>query len=176
MSGTGNSPALPNLTDKLIERLHRALLLSRNPRRDRAILQLFLHYGCTLKDVIDLREEDVDLTAGRVRWRNGREVWTDLHPDAQGAIRDYCLRERRDNSERLFTTRLGHPLSRAQVMQFFRFLQRESGLANLNPKSMRERRRQMLSHQEPLQAWLAMRRRPAPGANRGAPGETSRGA
>lgn len=166
MSGTGNSPALPNLTDELIERLYRALLLSRNPRRDRAILQLFLHYGCTVKDVIEVRQEDVDLAAGHIRWRNGREVWTALHPDALGAIRDYGLRERRGSGERLFTTRLGHPLSRAQVMQLFRFLQRESGLTNLNPNSLRDRRRQLLSRQEPLQAWLAMRRRPIAGGNR----------
>lgn len=181
MSGAGDSPALPNLTDKLIEKLYRALLLSRNPRRDRAILQVFLHYGCTVKDLIELREEDVDLAAGRIRWRNGRETWLALHPDALQAIRDYCQRERRGNCDRLFTTRLGHPLSRAQVAQLFRFLQRESGLANLNPNSLRDRRLQMLARQEPLQAWLAMRRRPAAGtaARAGAAhasGETSRGA
>lgn len=174
MSGTGNSPALPDLTDKLIERLQRALLLSRNPRRDRAILQLFLHCGCTVKDVLSLRGEDVDLAGGRIRW-SGRETWVPLHPDAQRAIREYNLRERRGQDERLFTTRLGHPLSRAQVMQLFRFLQRESGLNELNPNTLRERHHRILSRQEPLKAWQAMRRRPNPGRNRVTTG-TSRGA
>lgn len=175
VSGTGNSPALPDLTDKLIERLHRALLLSPNPRRDRALLQLFLHYGCTVKDVLALREEDVDLAATRIRW-GGRETWVPLHPDAQIAIREYCLRERRGHGDRLFTTRLGHPLPRAQVMQVFRFLQRESGLTDLNPNTLRERHRQILSRQEPLKAWMALRRRPNAGGNRATPGESSRGA
>lgn len=176
MSGTGDSPALPDLTDKLIERLYRALLLSPNPRRDRAILQLFLHCGCTVKDLISLREEDVDLTAGRIRWRHRGDAWTPLHPDALRAIRDYCLCERRGCVEQLFTTRLGHPLSRRQVTQVVRFLQRESGLTNLNPNTLRERWRRNLLHREPVQAWRAMRRRPAADAGGAMTAEAGRGA
>lgn len=161
MSGTNNSPALPELTDKLIDRLYRSLLLSPNPRRDRAILQLFLHFGCTVKDILALTVDDLDLNQGRIRWhRDGRAYWRPLPPGPRGALKDYCERERRGEINRLFTTRLGHPISRSQVMQIFRFLQRESGLDDLNPNTMRERHRHLLFQPEQMAALLSAHRKP----------------
>lgn len=154
------SPALPGLNDKLIAKLYRALLLSPNPRRDRAILQIFLHFGCSVKDVIHLEEVDVDLAARRIRWRRGdEEIWTDLPAAVARDIRDYCQRERRARCPRLFTTRLGHPLSQPQVQRLFRFLRKESGLAEINPYTLRERHRQRQRQLASLPAWVVLHRR-----------------
>lgn len=147
------------LNDKLIDRMYRALLLSENPRRDRAILRLFLHHGCTVRDVVELEVGDVDLAAGRIRWRrSGRETADELPADLVIALKDYFHRERRGPSERFFTTRLGHPLPRAQVLRLFRFLQRESGRADLNPNTLREHHRRMLFAEAPARAWTALRK------------------
>lgn len=154
------TPALPGLDDKLIAKLFRALLLSPNPRRDRAILRIFLHFGCSVKDVLQLEESDVDLAAGRIRWRRGNgEFWTTLPAEVVRDIRNYCHRERRARCPQLFTTRLGHPLTQAQVQRLFRFLQKESGRSDLNPCTLRERHRQMQRQQADLPAWVALHRR-----------------
>lgn len=153
-----SQPADQTLSDKLIERLCRALLLSDNPRRDRAMLQLFLHCDCSVREILDLRLADVDLAAGRVRWRRGgREMWQELSPEVRSALRDYAQRERRGPCDRFFTTRLGHPVSRPQVVRLFRFLQRESGIGDLTPLTLRQRRHRLLAQQQPLQAWLQLR-------------------
>lgn len=153
-------PALPGLTDKLIDKLFRALLLSPNPRRDRAILQLFLHFGCSVKDVLRLEEVDIDLIGRRIRWRrDGRSIWTDLPEEAARAIGDYCRRERRARCSRLFTTRLGHPLTQAQIHRLFRYLQKESGLADINPYTLRERHRRLQQAQKDVTAWAFLHRR-----------------
>lgn len=133
-------PADRNLPDRLRERLWRALLFAQHPRRDRALLALLLYTTCTPREAIELREEDVDLGSGRVRWRRaGREVWEELPSEAVAALRDYRRQEHRGGEEgrRFFTSRLGHPLSPAQVVRLFRFLERETGLRGLNPVTLR---------------------------------------
>lgn len=162
VAGIGKDARAPELTDKAIQKLLRALLLSPNPRRDRAILQLFLHYGCSVRDVISLEEADVDLAAGRIRWRlRGQDLWSPLPPAVAQDIADYCRRERRARSPRLFTTRLGHPLSYAHVARIFRFLEREAGLPGINPLALREHHRNLLGRDNPAPLWIA-RKRPVP--------------
>ncbi len=155
-------PADHTTSDKVIERLWRALLFSKNPRRDRAMLLLFLQCTCSAREVIELREEDVDLAAGRIRWRRGgREMWEELNGEALTALRDYHRRERRGPCDRFFTTRLGHPVSRAQVARLFRFLEKETGVENLNPVTLRATRQRLLLQREPLRALMQWRRRGA---------------
>ncbi len=159
MAGDGKGAYSPDLTDKTIQKLFRALLLSPNPRRDRAILQLFLHYGCSVRDIIAMEEGDVDLAAGKIRWRlRGEGVWSPLPAPVLRDIGDYCRRERRARCPRLFTTRLGHPLSYAQVQRIFRFLHKEAGLSGLSPVFLRERHRHLLGRDNPAPLWVAMKR------------------
>ncbi len=176
MSASSDGATPVGLSDKLIDRLYRALLLSKNPRRDRAILRLFLHFGCSVRDIVELEDGDVDLAAGTLRWRRpGRETVEELPGDLLVALKDYYQRERRGPSGRFFTTRLGHPLPRAQVVRLFRFLQRESGRSDLNPNTLREHHRRIMIQQEPARAWTALRRnRPAAAAGTQADGRAAR--
>lgn len=176
MSASSDGVPPAGLNDKLIDRMYRALLLSENPRRDRAILRLFLQFGCTVRDVVALEAGDVDLAAGTIRWRrSGRGTAEDLPADLLIALKDYYHRERRGPSGRFFTTRLGHPLPRAQVVRLFRFLQRESGRSDLNPNTLREHHRRMLIAEAPARAWTALRRsRAAAAAGAQADGRAAR--
>lgn len=159
MATSGNSQSAHDLTEKSIQKLFRALLLSPNPRRDRAILRLFLHFGCSVRELIALEESDVDLAAGRIRWRlSTPRKWSDLPQPALRDLADYIKRERRARCARLFTSRLGHPLTRVQVAKIFRFLQKETGMGELTPHLLRERHRRLIRQQSPAPLWLALRR------------------
>lgn len=156
---TGSKDCTAELTDKTIERLFRALLLSENPRRDRAILHLFLRFGCTVREVITLMVADVDLPAGRIRWtRRNDTAWVPLPDEVRRDIADYCGRERICSCAQMFTTRLGRPLTPTQVMRIFKFLERESGL-KVSPQTLRQWHIQNVRERISIPGWVVLRYR-----------------
>lgn len=146
------------LDDKALQKIFRALVLSRNPRRDRALLQLFLHFGCSVKDVTSLEAVDVDLPGGRIRWhRNGQERYAPLPQAVLQDLKTYWQRERRARTARFFTSRMGHPLTHAQVLQLFRTLQKETAIQELHPYGLRQRHQALLRQRTPLPSLVAQR-------------------
>lgn len=155
----GSKDCVAELTDKTIERLLRALLLSENPRRDRAILRLFLQYGCSVRDIITILESDVDLSAGRIRWARRNDTdWVPLSDKVRRDIADYHKRERLPRCPHLFTTRLGRPLTPTQVMRIFKFLERESGL-KVSPQTLRQWHIQNVREGTSVPNWVILRYR-----------------
>ncbi len=147
------------LDERVIMKLQRTLLLSPNPKRDRAILQLFLHFGCTVKDIVDLRFEDVDLSNGKVYWNKtaSDRISSTLPQAVLPDLVDYVKRERRAQCERFFVTRLGHPMRKAQVQRVFSFLQRESGVL-VSPYTLRLRHYELIKQSKTIPTLVALRR------------------
>lgn len=117
------------------ERLLAAASRSRTPNRDRALLQLFMHHGATVRQVLALEIGNVNFPAGQLRWpTDGAE--TRLTPDLLSDLTKYVALERNPRCPSLFTTRLGHPMSATQVSGLFRRLREDSGLA-VSPLALR---------------------------------------
>ncbi|MBX6378545.1 MAG: site-specific integrase [Clostridia bacterium] len=141
------------------EKLYKSLLLSSTPRRDRAILQLFLHFGCSARDIANLELSDLDLRQGRLRWnRPEGTVVAPLPADVVYDLRQYVERERRGRSSRLFLTPLGHPVTVRHVLGILRRLQRDTGV-QLSPSITRSRHRQAFTAAVTPPQLLLLRRR-----------------
>ncbi|MBX6350637.1 MAG: tyrosine-type recombinase/integrase [Clostridia bacterium] len=147
------------------DRLLAAAGRSATPYRDRALLQVFLAFGPSVRDVLALEVGHVNFPAARLRWPRGgdgaREV--SLPPDLLADLVKYVALERNPRSPALFTTRLGHPLGRQQVDRLFRRLARESGIA-VTPGLLRRESFVRKLEEQPAAAVLAFfldrRRRP----------------
>lgn len=158
MTGSTGSATRSSLDDKVIQKLYRALLLSSNPKRDRAMLHLFLNFGCSINDIISLKEEDVDLVNGLIYWaKDGRRICSPLPSEIIPDLVDYVKRERRTHCDRFFVTRLGHPIKKAHVQRVFAFLQREANVA-VTPHSLRQRHYQLIRQSKTVPALVALRR------------------
>lgn len=135
-------------------RAERALYLTPDPRRNRALLHLTIAFGCIPADLAGLRLEDVDLTGGRIRWRRAAGLAAPLSRPLVDDLRDYLERERRGRSSQLFLTRLGHPLTARTLALLFRRLGREVGSGQLSPAALRQRRLRLLRAAGGAAPWL----------------------
>ena len=143
---------LPCLSRAGLERIYRTLILSPQPRRDRALLTWMLSLGSTPRQVVRLATADVDLERGHLRWNDARHAnqtgldgytpyEVQLPQELLHDLRDYFLRERVARTDRMFVTRLGHPTTTLAVQHLFTWIQRQTGYAWLTPQYLRERRR-----------------------------------
>ncbi|MEW6522345.1 MAG: tyrosine-type recombinase/integrase [Bacillota bacterium] len=92
---------------------------SNHPERDHALLSVFLHCGCRLSEVVNLRLKDVDLP-GRwltVRGRRNRLRVVPLTPAAARSLRDWLAVRPLVDHDFLFVGRAGRPMS-ARSMQY----------------------------------------------------------
>lgn len=158
VTGSIGSAARNSLDNKVIQKLYRALLLSPNPKRDRAMLHLFLNFGCSINDIINLKEEDVDLVNGLIYWaKDGQRICSPLPAEILPDLVDYVRRERRTHCDRFFVTRIGHPMKKAHVQRVFAFLQREANVV-VTPESLRQRHYQLIRQTKTVPALVALRR------------------
>ncbi|MDI3299255.1 MAG: tyrosine-type recombinase/integrase [Bacillota bacterium] len=148
----------PRLERETLLRAERALRLTPQPRRNRALLHLTIAFGCMPDDLAQLRLEDIDLKSQRIRWRKAGGT-ARLSEPLLDDLQQYVERERRGRGERLFLTRLGHPVEVRTLALFFRRLAREVGDAHLSPLALRERRLRLLLERHRAAAWARHRGR-----------------
>lgn len=98
-------------------------------RRDRAILAVMYATGCRVSEVTGLRRSDVRLTERycRCTGKGNKERLVSLNPTAIAAVEDYLEHERpllvalrSADSDHLFLTRSGRPVSRESVWALVR--------------------------------------------------------
>ncbi|WP_437188391.1 site-specific tyrosine recombinase XerD [Planctomicrobium sp. SH668] len=115
------------------------------PLRDRAVLTVLYATGCRASEVTGLRLTDVKLDQNfcRCLGKGNKERIVSLNPIAVKAIQDYLTRERptqtrlRD-SEFMFLTRTGRPLTRVNVWQLVKKYSLRAGCGNrVSPHTLR---------------------------------------
>lgn len=107
-------------------------------RRDRAALETLYATGCRASEVVGLRPADLDLNGGSARCvgKGDKERVVPLGSRAREAIREYLTRDRaaliarRPETDVLFVSRTGRPLSRVGL---WHIVKSHVKLAGLNP-------------------------------------------
>lgn len=115
------------------------------PLRDRAVLTVLYATGCRASEVAGLRLSDVKLEQSfcRCLGKGNKERIVSLNPVAVKAIEDFLSRERpllarRRNSESLFLTRSGRPLTRINIWHLVKRYALRSGCGTkISPHTLR---------------------------------------
>ncbi len=108
------------------------LVTSPDPVQHYAIFTVFLHCGCRLAEVVNLKVGDVDLQNGSVRvfGKGRKERVIPLTDHARQALERYCrTRPNAGPDEPLFLTRKGLPFADHQMQYLFRVLLGKSPVA-----------------------------------------------
>jgi integrase/recombinase XerD len=115
------------------------------PLRDRAVLAVLYATGCRASEVSGLRLSDIQLEQNfcRCLGKGNKERIVSLNPVAVSALQNYLTRERpaqtrlRD-SESVFVTRTGRPLSRINIWQLVKKYSLRSGCGGkISPHTLR---------------------------------------
>jgi len=135
------------LSPAAVERLITAPdLTTRLGRRDRAALETLYASGCRASEVVGLRPADVDLRAGSARCvgKGDKERIVPLGAQACEAIRSYLAHDRpalvarRPDTEALFVSRTGRPLSRVGLWHIVKTYAKVAGInATVSPHTFR---------------------------------------
>ncbi|WP_437194564.1 site-specific tyrosine recombinase XerD [Planctomicrobium sp. SH527] len=132
----------PEMVDRLLESPGWA---DQFPLRDRAVLALLYATGCRASEIAGMRVTDVKLEQNfcRCLGKGNKERIVSLNPIAEKAIRNYLTRERPHqvrlhDSEALFVTRTGRPLSRINIWQLVKKYSVRSGCGGkVSPHTLR---------------------------------------
>jgi site-specific recombinase XerD len=87
------------------------------PKRDYAILRLFLHCGASLSEVLAMRLQDVNLTQSYVRlaWGSAHARVVPLSDETRHAIAQYINVRPTSDHEKLFLSRWGLPITKGAI-------------------------------------------------------------
>lgn len=134
------SPKLPQtkpkaLSKEEIESLVEATKQGRNPRRDYALLTFLVDTGARSSEVCGVELGDVDLKTGKVLLRNtkgSKERFVYMGRRCRLAVLLYVKEERPEpaqvDSNRLFLTETGYPMTRHTLRSVIRRLARRVGI------------------------------------------------
>jgi integrase/recombinase XerD len=117
----------------------------RYPLRDRALLCFLYATGCRASEAAGIRLHDVHLEEGfcRCLGKGNKERMVSLNPVARAAIEAYLSYERprlvgRSESDRLFVSRRGTPLSRIMIWNLVKkYAARAGSTADVSPHTFR---------------------------------------
>lgn len=119
---------------------------SRLGRRDRAALETLYATGCRASEVVGLRPDDIDLRAGLARCigKGDKERVVPIGSRAREALTSYLKHDRaimtarRPETDTVFVTRSGKPLSRVGLWRIVKQHARASGLPEgVSPHTLR---------------------------------------
>lgn len=112
-------------------------------RRDLAILQLLLHTGLRVSEVVDLQKDDLifDNPGLRLKVCNGQETkirYLPLCTEVCKALNDYlAVRPRTTTTDHLFLSQQGNPVSDRTIQRIIRDCARAAALEGVSAQSLR---------------------------------------
>lgn len=117
----------------------------RYPLRDRAVMCFLYATGCRASEAASVRLHDLQLEEGFCRCigKGNKERMVSLNPVAKAAIEAYLAHERprlvrRTDSDRLFLSRRGTPLSRIMIWNLVKkYAARAGSSAGVSPHTLR---------------------------------------
>ena len=132
------------LTDDQVNRLLQTVCNQDSlARRDRAILLLLLDTGIKVRELIDLRVDDLDLNVGSAYVWIGEDLHSGgrclkLGPETCAALRTYLrIRSSAPGVDRLFVSRQGQSLSARTVQRLVSSYARAAGLDGVSAQTLR---------------------------------------
>jgi integrase/recombinase XerC/integrase/recombinase XerD len=110
---------IQTFTDEQIQALLRVAQKSSTPLRDRALLLILLDTGMRLSELCNLQKKDIDLLrgTGQVMGKGNKARTFYIGRKATQALRDYLRREEREETDCLFFSKRGEPLTQTGVQQ-----------------------------------------------------------
>jgi len=103
--------------------------------RDHAVLSLFLESFVRLKELAQLKAEDIDLQAQRFpvkEGKMGKERWAGFGPETRKSLWRYLgLRQGLTEGNNLWVSEEGQPLSSRGIQEILRRLKRDAGLQDV---------------------------------------------
>ncbi|MGL5387629.1 MAG: tyrosine-type DNA invertase [Serratia sp. (in: enterobacteria)] len=133
-----------HLTPSEVERLLSAALLGNNPERDYCLIRMCFIHGCRVSEINSWKLSDVDLKGNNIyvhRLKNGFSTNHPLYQVEVVALRKWLsVRGKYNNSESdwLFLSRKGNPISRQRIYKLMRQFSEVAGLdVNAHPHMLR---------------------------------------
>lgn len=120
-------------------------------RRDQAAIQVFLHTGIRVRELVDLRVSDIRISGdeGTLTVRGkGEDASREIPLDAVtcDALREYLsVRPRLPGIEHLFLSQEGRPISTRSVQRLVRAYARSAGLEGVSAQVLRRTYNQLLN-------------------------------
>lgn len=121
----------PRLTDDEIRLVRSTFPDSYDGERDFALVTVYLATGCRLSEVLRLERSSVDLVTGRfvVLGKGGKERPCKLGAEHLKILRRWLRVRMADDTDALWTTAAGHPLSYWGAQDVFRRIRARTGVA-----------------------------------------------
>jgi site-specific recombinase XerD len=112
---------------------------SRNPRRDEAILLFLLDTGVRASELCGLRLADVDIAGRRatVLGKGHKRRFVSFQRTTARTLWQYLNEDERDESDPLFQSGRGEPLTRSGLLQLFERLGKSARIATAHPHRLR---------------------------------------
>lgn len=133
-----------HLTVGEVQRLVDAARRGANPERDVCLLWMCFNHGCRVSEIRHWKLSDIDIHSGVIYIRRLKNGFSTTHPIYKQEIKTLTewLRVRKDypgnNSEWLFLSRNGQPLSRQRIYQMMKNLSLDAQLEiNAHPHMLR---------------------------------------
>lgn len=125
-------------SDSEIEMLKNASIKTRNPKRDRALIEFLLSTGCRVSEVVNLNISDVDFMRGEcvVHGKGNKDRKVYISDKALLYLRNY-LSSRKDCSDVLFTNRLNDRWSKQSIEKIIRSIGDMACVSNAHPHRFR---------------------------------------
>lgn len=124
------------LTGKEVQAMMHAARNGQTGERDYCLILLAFRHGMRISELLDLHYRDLDLAEGRINIRRLKNGFSTIHPlmaDECEAIRRWSQSRQTwkdaKNSDALFISRRGTPLSRQQAYRIIRTAGVEAGTA-----------------------------------------------
>lgn len=133
------------LTGKEVQAMMLAARHGQTGKRDYCLILLAFRHGMRISELLDLRYQDLDLAEGRINIRRLKNGFSTVHPlrfDEREAI-ELWSGERSDwksaaNTDALFISRRGTPLSRQQAYRIIRSAGENAGtVTHTHPHMLR---------------------------------------
>ncbi|MBN1217408.1 MAG: tyrosine-type recombinase/integrase [Anaerolineae bacterium] len=109
-------------------------------RRDVAILQLLLHTGLRVSEIVDLQKDDIifESPGFRLKIGNGQETrYLPLCHEAQKVLIDYLDLRPQTGTDHVFLSQQGHPVSERTVQRIISDCAKSAALEGVSAQSLR---------------------------------------
>jgi type 1 fimbriae regulatory protein FimB/type 1 fimbriae regulatory protein FimE len=121
------------LTEAQVEALAKAA----SNHRDRTMILTAYRHGLRVSELVSLRWDQVDLDAATLRIYRAKHGRDATHPIPGAELRDLRRLKRDGNSEFVFVSRLGGPMTTRAFHQLLAKAGNAAGLGSVNPHGLR---------------------------------------
>jgi type 1 fimbriae regulatory protein FimB/type 1 fimbriae regulatory protein FimE len=137
LSGSTIRQRSPKRVKFLTEAQVEALAKAADSHRDRMMIMVAYRHGLRVSELVSLRWDQIDLDAATLRIYRAKHGRDATHPIPGTELRDFRRLKREGNSEFVFLSRLGGPMTPRAFAQMLVKAGNVAGLSPVNPHALR---------------------------------------